>query len=327
MSANPSIGDRFEDLVAQGKVKIAAEFIDGHTLSKLFHYISQTVGGGNLLFNEAGIRFSESNKGVTLLNCFSIEACNLTFYHYAHDLPVFCFGFTSSDLRNITKLTKKNESLRLFFHVDYPHLIIDHVSPKKEAGGGGYSFVSPVSLELFEYDVDGYSRGEQDANCTTTVTEFVDWAKHVLSIKASVINIEAHHKGFLFNSCFGGGKIGNSRPFGVIGRSPESGAAPLSPATPSVSEPGAFIPPLTPSLSEASTETSDSHPQISIIPDTVKALTHIRGIGSAKAILRMYMEDETPLKIVVKIGNYGELKIYLWDYRTKRAAPAGATRA
>jgi hypothetical protein len=290
-----------------------AEFSDGYSFRNLVEYLKSTNTAGNFLFHSQGITYTQNNNSNTLLNHVEIRAFDLTNYIFngsnEPDSEFVAVGINLNNLRSITKSVGKKDSLRLYMIKNNPHLHISISSPNtKELNRNNISVIRPQKLEIPQFEIDDYSRTDQHPNCTAPAIDFNKMCTAMNAIKCSHVCIYAQESTVIFKGMFDGDIVGRVDRFGVNkSKPPLAGISDLSSTKPIV----------------ASRSEDESPPQIVILPadydysikvetSTIKSLGKLNNL-SINGTIKMYMEYNTPFKMIANIGSYGRLTIYLRD--------------
>jgi hypothetical protein len=273
-----------------------AEFSDGYSFRNLIEYLKSTNTNGNFVFHKEGISYSQHNNSNSLLNFIELRSCDLPIYIYRSDEEFIRVGINLSNLRSITKSVGKKDSIRIYMLFNNPLLHISISSPNtKELNRNNVSVIRPQKLESIEYNIDPYKREENYPNCTTPAFDFNKMCSAMNALKCSHILVYGDETSIVFKGMFDGDLVGRTDTFGMSKKKEiqdvmSSNNNPYSPDTHQINY---------------------SH-YIKIDVSTIKALGKLNNL-SPNGTIKMYMEEDLPLKMISNIGSYGKLTIYLRD--------------
>ena len=273
-----------------------AEFSDGYSFRNLIEYLKSTNTNGNFVFHKEGISYSQHNNSNSLLNFIELRGCDLPTYDYRSDEDFVCVGINLSNLRSITKSVGKKDSIRIFMAHGNPLLHISISSPNtKELNRNNVSVIRPQKLDVIEYDIEEYKRDETSPNCTTPAFDFNKMCSAMNALKCSHILVYGDETSIVFKGMFDGDLVGRTDTFGMTKR--KNNGLPLE-----IQE-----------LPETSEQKLSNYSHcIKIDVSTIKALGKLNNL-SPSGTIKMYMQEELPLKMISNIGSYGKLTIYLRD--------------
>lgn len=285
-----------------------AEFSDGYTFRNLIEYLKGTNTHGNFEFSPLGITYCRSDASNTVLNDILIRAHDLTYFQYNSKDEKIIVGLTIANLRSVTKSIGKGDSIRIYMLPDDHLLYLKIISHNAKAlSGDNVVFVRPQMIEMINYKINGYKREENEPNCTVPVSDFSRMCTSMNSIKCNCVVIHGKPKGVVFQGMLEGEISGRIDQFGFCD---EISSIPnnidiynVVIKTPPVKAPKLKI-----------KVAKEGGTKIRI--QTIKALAKLNNL-TPKGIVKFYVEKDLPVKIVVNIGSYGKLTVYLRDFESK----------
>lgn len=327
MSSSSGVRDTIQIIPAKAEpVKIDsppclfAEFSDGYSLRNLIEYLKNTNVAGNFVFTPEDITYSRSDAANTILNEIYIHKSDLSYYVYNAPAAEVVVGVTISNLRKITKPIGKKDSVRMYMLAGDPLLYIQIVSTNTKAlSRNNANFVRPqANIERLVYDVTGYTRTEDNPNCTIPITDFCRMCTAMNSISCSYVTIRGLARGAIFEAMTDGSISGRIDKFGIIDEHKTVAPSPID-----LSVIDSVMSNLHPDKIKASNVKTprlliqapidESETRIRVRISTIKALSKINNLSPPTGHIKLYIEPDLPLKLVCKIGTYGKLTIYLRD--------------
>jgi len=302
---------------------IFAEFSDAYSLRNLIEYLKSTNVHGDFIFSKDKIIYAMSDADRTILNEIVILGCNLPYYIYNSPSEYVVVGMTISNLRKITKSIGKKDSVRLYMLPNDPLLYIQIMSMNTKAlSRSNINIIKPQQAkENVEYDTMDlqYTRGEDNPNCTVPIVDFCRMCTAMNSIQCTHVTIRGLPRGAIFEGIMEGGLTGRIDRFGICegytsskSSNTDGGSLPdLSVLMEDLQVDKIKMPTTgkTPKLVIQSNEAIENRIRVKI--STIKALSKINNLSTAGGIIKLYIEEDMPLKLVVGIGTYGKLTIYL----------------
>lgn len=301
-----------------------AEINDAYSTRNLIEYLKATNVHGNFVFSKDRIVYCMSDATQTILNEIVILGCNLTRYVYNSSNEYEIVGMTISNLRKITKSIGKKDSICLYMLHNDPLLYIQIMSNNAKASRNNINIIKPQQSkdnDLYDTSDLEYQRTEDNPNCTVPVIDFCRMCTAMNSIQCSYVTIRGLPKGVIFEGIMEGGLTGRIDQFGICkgyntnganGRNEEIDLAGL---LEDIRVDQIKMPTKAPKLVIQSEDVIETRIKVKI--ETIKALAKINNLTSGgTGIIKLYIEEGLPLKLIMSIGNYGKLTIYLRDMTT-----------
>lgn len=272
-----------------------AEFSDGYSLRNLIEYLkASNTTTGRLIFSRERITFVRSNYQATVLNEVVFRTYDLPRYIYNSDQPSIVFGANMNNIRPITRSIGKKDSARLFMQKGDSRLYIQIISQNAKAlSRENVNVIVSQNVEPEGYDLEEYVRSVDRPNCSVPCHDFTKMCGAMNSLKCSYVTARGFENGMTFIGMIEGNIFGRVDRFGECGSSLTD--LPLH----SISVP-----------TSSSSPSNSQQPIIRISISIVKALSKINNLTS-NGNIRMYFEQDRPLKLVCNVGTYGQLNIYL----------------
>lgn len=296
-----------------------AYFSDASSFRALIDFLKSTVKNGNFIFNKKKITFCRSNDCNTLLLDLIIDTDMIGQYEYnnvsektkepsetkknqkkiENDVEEsVTLGIELEKLRIFTNPIGTKDSFKIWKLKKDVNLYMQKISTKKNLSSNTVDFITPNVLELekFNFTKDIYN---ENHNCTILAQEFSEMCKIMVSMKSTHVIAIGYPKGIVFEACSGSSLIGKRVRYGNFGIN----VTDLYDIN---------------KQSNNSGETTDQELiRIKIKINIIKSLGRINNfVASSKGIIRIFMSKNQPIYIKTKVGNYGDLSIYLRDEKT-----------
>jgi len=255
---------------------------DGYSFRNLIEYLKITNSTGNLVFKQNGIYYQQSNSDGTILNNFYIRAEDLPTYKYYSESDINV-GVSLTNLRLITKPIGRKDSIKMYMkNNDEKGYLYLHINSVKSGDRENVSFIQPEHVENIDYIIEGYTRQVGDPNLSIQSQQFTKIFSTINSLKCVTCSIKVFDNGMMFEGMKSNGTSGHIERYGECGQ-----------------RDGNFT-----------VHDKKIIGEITIGSAVTKALTKLGNLSHNDSI-KLYMEEDLPLKIVTNIGSYGKLTIYI----------------
>ena len=272
------------------------EFQDGYAFRNMIEYLKASGNkAGSFVFTRQGITYKMANQKRTVVNCVQIFGHLLSCYVYNAKEPQISVGLTLAMFRTNTKSIGKRDGAQLFMLPNDPNLYIRQLSATVKGTSENLGFIRPQHGDdfTFDFEIDDYTRGEDNPNCTIPTSDFSKMAASMTSIHCKSVIFKGMSKGVICQGMLQGAVVGRVTHFGIC----ETGTN---------EQQTNKAPKLWIMRDEEIGETIN----IRVDEDIVKALAKLNNM-STSGIVRVYMETGMPMLLLCNISNYGFLRIYL----------------
>lgn len=298
----------YRDLGVDDRPIIAATFTDGYSARNVLGFFRQACTRANIIFEPDQITIKEADATFTILADCRIDTDDLTEYQYnAFDddgelIPAVACGFETLEMQKATKMVGKKDAIKLYTKKeDNPKLYIQVIhAGSKSDNNLGLRIVNIMDVEVNEYDDIKYER--KSPNSRAASTEFAKICADFSSLKCTYTNVIGFEEGIMFQ----GIESGTVKSVETYGKIPDRRMmASSTQYEPQRSEEGSQKPKL------IITQPGEIF-RIRISSKTIRAMTKFNNL-SPTGVIKFFMEEGMPLKIVSPIGCYGKLTLYIND--------------
>lgn len=164
---------------------------NGYIFRNMFEYLKLTNTKGIFIFSKNKIIYEQQDIGVKILNKIELDTSQLSYYHYEYKENSFTIGFNINDIRCITKLVNKNDSLLIYknkyenvIHIDIIYNLTNKTSENK---------VIIRELESIIVNPPEYKRNVP--NVVVKALEFTKMCTNISSMKCDNIKFEIYDTG------------------------------------------------------------------------------------------------------------------------------------
>lgn len=287
---------------------IVATFTDGYSARNVLGFFRQACTRANIIFEPDQITIKEADATFTILADCRIDTDDLTEYQYnAYDnngefIPAVACGFETLEMQKATKMVGKKDTIKLYTkREENPKLYIQVIhAGSKSDNNLGLRIVNILDVEVTEYHDLNYKR--KNPNSRAASTEFAKICADFSSLKCTYTNVIGFTEGIMFQGIESGtvksvetyGKIPDRRMIASsigheMSRHSEGSQKPKL----KITQPGEVC-------------------RIRINSKTIRAMTKFNNL-SPTGVIKFFMEEDMPLKIVSSIGCYGKLTLYIKD--------------
>jgi hypothetical protein len=260
---------------------------DGYSFRNLIEYLKITNSKGNLVFRDDGIYYQQTNVDNSILNEFEIRSKDLGSYRYNSDKEIFV-GVNLSNLRQITKPVGRRDGIRMYMLKDDPkEYLYFLIYANKAEIRENISYIQPEHVDNIYYKIEGFTRKDCDPNLFIAAGQFTKLFTTISSLKCVNCLITAYQNGVSFQGNKVNGTSGHLERYGICGSKSAS-------------------------FNDGTNVDDEKVGLITIDNQKIKALTKLGNLAHNDSI-KIYMENDCPLKLITNIGSYGKLTIYILD--------------
>jgi len=262
---------------------------NGYVFRNMFEYLKLTNTKGNFIFTKDSIVYNQIDTGIKILNNIYIDTSKTTEYFYDCDEDSFKIGFNIIDIRCITKLINKNDSLVIyknknenFMHVD----ILHSNSNKTSQNTVLIRYLDDILLEEPEYS-------EECFKVNVKASEFSKMCSNMSSMKCDNIKLEMYKTGI---KCVGS-------TFNISHHEEILGTLYEKETTKTIAPDGKKI---IISKSKMNSVIDTIYMRLK----TIKSISKLSSIGN-KTTLQFFIQSGLPLKINTSVGDFGYINVYI----------------
>lgn len=298
-----------------------AAFPDGYSFRNLIATLRQEFAEANFILSEKTITLAQTNQSNYALYVVNILSSELKAYQYnvlddeGKKVQEIAVGFKTADMMKATKLIKKRDGVYLYMKTnDNTTIYVQPVSSNtKDGSQSNIGFVPCIDVEHFDHQPPDYQRSVDDPNTKVLASDFSTMCTSMSGIKCSQVAATGYPNGIIFKGILPGKSIGRVTRFGVCNSSNNNSIA---------SNLDEFLESL--NLDETRHSSSSSSKKLVVksqedlctvhIPiSTIKSLSKINNLSASGTMVKLYIEEARPLKIVSPLGAYGTFTVYLRD--------------
>ena len=285
------------------KASFFATFIDGSSFRYLVEYLRLTALEGTFVFTKDYITYQKEDDDKTIFNDVKLRAYELTDYEFCSENSEITATINLSDLRNKTRTVGKKEQMDIYRRPEEPtNFYIQVRSQEKSSGDNPVFYCMPMKSESITiYELPEYERGKNNPNCTIYQTDFSKLCKALVANKCHHVEIIGYEKGIIIKGYSSDNRIIMIKEYGKCKASQGSKTS----TTKSINTIKPQIAPPKLNVKDA-----DEIERFNIPISNIKALSKINGFSGSSTI-KIYIQNDAPMKLVVPIGSYGTLKVLL----------------
>lgn len=300
--------------VAQSEQIIFAYLPDGYSFRNVIHYLKQTVTKASFVFDERKIKLEKENNDNTVLNKLKINAkADLMKYEYnvinadGQKEPCIAVGFETAEMFKIAKLIGKKDGVCLSIIAGEPHIKINIINYNDNGTGGAppVNVVPMIDIETVGFTKIEYMRKAEDPNVKIGAAQFSKACRCFTALRCKEVTAIGYNNGVIFKGIGDDGAIRRLEPFGDT-----SNNNPIDPALASLLSTLNFSQKANPSPSKPKLKIVENPNLVSVKIGVIKAMTKFGNL-TASGTVKIYMEHKKPMKIVIPVGSYGKLTIYI----------------
>lgn len=252
-------------------------FLDGYSFRHMFDYLKSCESTCDVVMSADYIRISQCELSQAMLNIIEINVADLLEYYFYAVTPEITFRINIADINGIAKSIGKKEGLRIYKLENSNELRFQisnqsNFSTHLSINDFGTIKVQEV-LGGIVYTEPTYIRTERDANVKVQTARFTKICKSISQVKSTNIRVIIYEEGIKFESKSDGDITAITDQIGICNN-----------------ELMVFV----------------------INSSLFKNLNKISNlVNNNNSIVKFYIEENKPLKLIVPISMYGRLKVYL----------------
>ena len=284
-----------------------ATFIDGSSFRYLIEYLRLVSLEGTLVFTKDHIIYQREDDDKTILNNVKLRTYELTDYEFSSQNSEITATINLSDLRNKTRTVGKKEQMDIYRHSKEPsNFYIQVRSQEKSSGDNPVFYCMPMRSESVKiYELPEYSRGKNNPNCTIYQSDFSKLCKALVANKCNYVEFIGYEKGIIIKGFSSDNKIIMVKEYGKCKSSASSKTSTAKSINNTIDNSRYQGPSLKLNIKDA-----NEIERFKIPITNIKALSKINGFA-ANSTIKIYIQENCPMKISTPIGSYGELTILL----------------
>lgn len=301
---------------------ILCNFNDSNSIKAGFQMIKSIVAVGNLTFSQKLIKFERSNITNDTLISMVINTQDLSNYQMNafndDETPIeeFEVGFKTVDIMKVTKLTVKKDSIYLYMVSGDTNIYVQVFGNiSKSANQNPINVIPIIPVDYIKYDKILYKRDETDPNIKIPAIDFAKACAAYCTLKCKYVIAIGYSKGILFKGILPCGNIGRVDPYGDCSNQ-------INNVT--ISDDILLMLNQLNIGTKTQTQDVDKKPKLIIkkMEDlcsikinmlVIKAMSKINNLATNN-IIKMYLEENKPLKIVSPLGCFGTFTFHIRDY-------------
>jgi len=258
------------------KILYRARFNDGATFKALIEYLKIALKEAKLYFSKDNISLKHADSTGTMAIEVNIDTKEIGNYEFNSN-SVECFGF---DLKNISAITKhigKKDSLILWKYENEIEVMIQKI--KKIGSSSGVCY-DTIRNETFDSEIiEELPVYEKKPICSILNSEFLDMCKAMDDKKYSCVEVIVFASGIVFEVISKNDISKKIHKFGEVDKPKEQEIR-----------------------------------RIRFGMNIMKSLSKLSNVCSGNnSNIQIFIENDLPLYICSKVGNYGSIHIYIKD--------------
>lgn len=280
------------------KIAISAHFHDGYSLRNVIAFLRQTCTTVNMVFTPENIYIKEEDTSSTILVDCEIRMEDITDYKYdVHDedgnlIPMIFCGFNTMDMQKATKGAGKKDGVKMFIREGDPNIYIELLHTSMETGNSmGLKFVPIMVREPIPFNTIPYE--SQHPNARPPIAQFSKFCSEIHSMKCTKVTVIAFENGILIQG-YENKFVRSVQSFGTVPNSAKINK-------------GNFHSANKPRLNIRFPEEKSRITIETLIIKTMAKFNNLCPTG----VIKIYVEENKPLKIVSGIGCYGSITLYV----------------
>lgn len=308
-----SKGKKMSESEIPNDILALLELTDGYSFRNIVDYLRCSNTEGNFIFSKNKITYKQHNAQSSLMNKFTIKACKVKYiFNAKNDILV---GVQLQELQTHTKTISKKDGIRIYLKPDDPNVYIQILSTNKGSSAGNVNFVRTKEIELCDFSLPKFTRKNDEPNTIAVVGEFAKTCKTITSIKCDYVIFQGYPRGVKLSASLEGHIVGKAAKFGEI-EDFLSGNNKYPDIRSMISN--------LPSTSNFGLNSNDKKKvKIMLRPQegvpTIRApCSVVQYLGktnntSQNGIIRIFLEEKRPLRILFPVGYYGKLVVLIRD--------------
>ena len=286
-----------------------AVFGDAYTFRSLLEFINVTSSSGTFVFGKDYITYIQGAEPTTILNDFTVDPNDIIEYQYDSIYHEILVKLETNSIRSITRSVKKKDQLKICKVSGDESIYMEIVGGSSGTDdNANLGILRPIRVaEIKEYSVDDYERSESDPNCRVMTSSFCGACTSFQHIGERDVEIRGYQTGITISSSYEGSTAGKIFRFGRVSDEElaETSQSTLNGINPIQGNNGnALI------IVDDDNNLDNKVPSLKISVATMKVLSKIGGLFT-NGMVKIYLEKGRPMKLLVNVGEYGKLRIYV----------------
>jgi len=262
------------------KILYLARFNDGATFKALIEYLKIALKEANLYFSKDNISLKHSDSTNVMAIEVNIDTKEIGNYEFNSEKQE-CFGFDLKIISSITKHIGKKDSLILSKYENEIEVMIQKI--KKIGSTSGISYDTIRNKVIEDHQIEGeLPVYEKKPICSILNSEFLDMCKAMDDKKYDRVEVAVYPNGIVFEVNSKNDISKKFHKFGDVGKY-DSGEGEIR--------------------------------RIRFGMNIMKSLSKLSNVSSGNnSNIQIFVENDFPLCICSKVGNYGSIRILIRDH-------------
>jgi hypothetical protein len=282
--------------ISDGEMLFCCELSEGYHFRNMFEYLRGPNLDANLIFNKDGLSYSCANGKKTILNHFSVPACNITYYfNNAYESVVA--GINLSIFARTTHNIGKKETFRMFMRKGVAVIFYEIVSMLST----GMSTHSSGHINVKEVEISEHRFPNPNGKVvrhSVPVGLFCHTCSILSNMKCNRVRITCYTKGFKFEGIDNYGQVQSIQRF----------YPPKIKMVENANEKTVSVEVVNNSLD---VDVGDIVQVLHINVLTAKWLSKLTNVSTHGDKVQIYCDPEEPWYISGNIGFYGNYSVFL----------------
>lgn len=270
------------------EILISCDITEGYAFRTLVQYLKQTNLEGRFYFTIDGLHYNQMNGTQTILNDILIKRSSFTKYIFnGEEDDIHLVGLTLSSFNDNTKNIAKNDTISLCVYKGESKLIFTISTNGRLKIRGELPIIDPAETEMYELPNE-YFPDEDAPIVTCDIKEFVERCQTISKSRVDKILVKSTTTGINMSATIEASSQRSEVNFGELYKEIASNGK------------NRFV-------------FEEEENQMYVDKNDVKALAKISNMCSGK--IKLYIVDDSPLKIYVNFAGIGEVRIYLYKIK------------
>lgn len=293
------------------EILVLLEIADGYSFRNVIDYLRCSNTEGNFIFRKNKITYKQHDGQSFLMNKFTIKACKVKYiFNSSDDILV---GIQLQELQTHTKTISKKDGIRIYLKPEDPNVYVQILSTNKGSSAGNVNFVRTKQIEFCDFSLPKFTRKNDEPNTIAVIGEFAKACKTITSIKCDYVIFQGYPKGVKLSASLEGHIVGKAAKFGEIedflsGNNKYPDIRSMISNLPANNNFG----PTNKSKVKILLRPQEGVPTIRAPCNVVQYLGKTNNT-SQNGIVRIFIEDKKPLRILFPVGYYGKLVVLIRD--------------
>ncbi len=305
----------FLDAETPDDVLVLVELTDGYSFRNVVDYLRCSNVEGNFIFRKNKITFKQHDSQSFLMNKFTMKACKVKYiFNATADVLV---GIPLQDLQSHTRSISKKDGIRIYLKPQDPNVYIQILSTNKTSSAGNVNFVRRKEIDLCDLQLPKFERKNDEPNAIAVISDFSKTCKIITSIKCDYVIFQGYPKGVKLTASLEGHIVGKAMKFGEIDDflSGKNKYPDISSMINNLPDTSGYLPP----------NTGGTGKKVKILLRPAEGIPTIRApcnvvqyLGktnntSQNGIVRIFIEEGKPMRMLFPVGYYGKLMVLIRD--------------